>query len=248
NTEKKIEEIISSELTPEISPQEEIPSQPIEEKGEETPQVQEIEVLGKKYSNLDELAEDYKRLYDEFQKRTQEQVQQTTQETTQSGEYDDKTLQEAKRVLKEKLGIIFADDDIVKSLSEKVQAFEEFMTMVYEEMVRQRDEIVIETLSKKYDGSHGEPKFDIEDIRQKVKQNPDSVVWVKVGDEFYPDLEATYKKIYAHYWESKSPTKPIPTKTEKGISSREIEEILLEEPKTREEKVKFTEKFFEKFL
>ncbi|GIW67906.1 MAG: hypothetical protein KatS3mg096_774 [Candidatus Parcubacteria bacterium] len=248
NAEKKIEEIIASESTPETSYQEETPSQPIEEKGEETPQVQEIEVLGKKYSNMDELAEDYKRLYDEFQKRIQEQTQQTTQETTPSDEYDDKTLQEAKRVLREKLGIIFADDDRIKNLSEKVQAFEEFMTLVYEEMMKQRDEMVIESLAKKYDGTHGEPKFDIEDIRQKVKQNPDLVVWVKVGDEFYPDLEATYKKIYAHHWESKSLTKPIPTKTEKGISSREIEEILPQEPKTREEKIKYTEKFFEKFL
>lgn len=242
--EQKIEEIISSEENPIL--EETTTEQETQPKGEiQSPQVNEIEVLGKKYSSLEELAEDYKRLYDEFQKRNQ---QQTQTESQVSQEYDENTLKEAKRILKEKLGILFSDDEVVQMLNEKIKAFEDFMYMVYEEMMNQRDQIVIENLSKKYDGSHGEPKFDLEDIKQKVKQNPDLVVWVKVGDEFYPDLEATYKKVYAHYWGSKTPTKPQIVQTERGVSTQEVIQTIPTEPKSREEKLAQIEKFFQTHL
>lgn len=199
-------------------------------------------MLGKRYSNLKDLAKDYERLYQEFQERN------TKKEEVNKNQSDEEYLKEAKRVLKERFGLLFSDDDTVKSLTEKVQEFEGFMNMVYEEMMRQRDEVVIDGLKKKYDGSHGEPKFDLEDIKKKVQENPNHVVWVRVGDEFYPDLEATYKKIYSHHWESKTPTRPSVVKTESGLSRKEIEATIPTEPKTYEEKVSQIEKFFKSHL
>ncbi len=185
----------------------------------------EFEIDGAKYS-VDDLkaalkaAGDYEQLLPEFTRKSQslaeasKKLEQLEQITKKPGEetVTNPAIEQAKKVLREQIGVITAED--LKPILDVVQA-------IQAQRENQVLESVSDTLSKKYDGSHGEPKFDVTKIAEAVKGDPSKAVYVQVGDQYLVDLEQTYKRVNGGFWDKVPEFKqPQVVRTERGAGTR----------------------------
>jgi DNA repair exonuclease SbcCD ATPase subunit len=179
------------------------------EKTEETKETppQEIEIDGQKYT-IDQIKEalqaarDYQYLVPEFTRKSQRLAELERQlETLQAAKEkvaEDPAKAEAKRVLKE-LGVPFLED-----LEQKIADVKEEIHL----------EKVLDYLEKKYDGSHGEPPFDRDEVMDFALR--------QFGDQDRIDLEYAYKKLHADFWDKlPTPEKKV-VKTERGGGKTEF--------------------------
>lgn len=198
--EKEIEEILEGSEEKEAPEKEET-------KSEEGEAIQEIEIDGKKYT-LEQLKEalqaarDYQYLVPEFTRKSQRLAELERQlaelQKAQAKVEEDPAKAEAKRVLRE-LGFLTADE-----LDQKIQEVREEIQL----------EKVCDYLEKKYDGSHGEPPFNRDEVFEYVLKN--------MADQERVDLEYAYKKLHEDFWgRMPIPEKKV-VKTERGGGKTEF--------------------------
>ena len=191
----------------------------------------EFEISGKKYTAeaLEEavkLAEDHGHLVPEFTRKSQ-----LLSEYEKLGNLDDlkkiiaqaekaKTgpaspeIEEARKILKEQLGVVTKED--FDELKKTIDGLQQSNRASAEKAEDSHLEEITKTLSEKYSGKKGEPPFKIEEIAKAVKQNPTLAVYVQVNDQYLIDLEQTYKRIFADFWDKIPDIKAKPVKTERG--------------------------------
>jgi len=178
-----------------------------EEQPSEAPQEEKKIKIGEKEYTVEELQEalqkarDYEHLVPEFTRKSQrlaelerqlEALQATKKELEESPE-----KQAAKQVLKE-LGFVTID--------EAQKMVNEAISQVIEDI---QLEETLQYLEKKYDGSHGEPPFNRDEVLRFALE--------EYGDMDKIDLEYVYKKLHEDFW-GRLPEKPSPKTpfTERG--------------------------------
>jgi len=199
--ENKIEELLPGG---EEGSTEEVPK---EEKGVgETPEEPQKIKIGDQEYTVDQLKEalqrarDYEYLVPEFTRKSQrlaelERQLQTLQATKK--ELEDPTKVAAMNYLKE-LGF--------PTREEAKQMIQEAINNLYEDIELEQ---VCQYLEQKYDGSHGEPPFNRDEVLKFALEN--------FSDMPRVDLEYCYKKLHEDYWGKlpEKPTKKAPV-TERG--------------------------------
>lgn len=192
----------------------------------------EFEIDGHKYSADDlraaiKAAGDYEQLSPEFTRKSQElsEAKRLLEEYGKVGKKPNEpetnpAVEQARKILREQIGVIFADD--LKPILEVIQRAQ-----------AQQEDQVLEAvgteLSKKYDGSHGEPKFELAAVAKAAKENPALISYVQVGTDangqpqYGVNLEQTYKNINSEFWDkvmSGEMKPPTVVKTERGAGTR----------------------------
>lgn len=211
--------------------------------GGESAAATKFAIDGQEYS-VDQLKEalkaagDYQQLLPEFTRKSQllSEVQkklgalgQLDEKAADSSKPNDPRMEQARKILKEQLGAVFAED--LQPILELVNALK-----------AQREDAalhdVADSLADKYDGSHGEPKFDVVKVAEAVKQNPQLAVYVAVDGQYLVDLEQTYKKVNATFWDKVPETKAAPVlRTERGAGTRTAAPTGTKKAETDEERV-----------
>jgi len=76
----------------------------------------------------------------------------------------------------------------------------------------------VKTLTEKYAGKHGEPPFKLDEIRAAVEKDPSLTVYVQGESEgeYLVDLEQTYRKVHAGFYDKFPEIKAKVLKTERG--------------------------------
>lgn len=222
--------------------------------GNQPTPVTEFEIDGQKYS-ADQLKEaikaagDYQHLVPEFTKKSQllsklgvntpEDIDKKMKEIDEAakggGKSEDPKVTEARKILREQLGVVTKED--IQSV------FDFIASMKSAEEDRQLQEAA-GALSSKYDGSHGEPKFDVVAIANSVKAKPELAVYVQVDGQYFVDLEQTYRRVYAEYFDKVSGFKAKPIKTERGAGHQTVSQPVKKEAETEGEKIQSAVDFF----
>lgn len=183
----------------------------------------EIEIDGQKYTpdQLKEAlkaSEDYRHFVPEFTRKSQDLAEyeklgkiDDLKKIVNTPAGEDPQVDQAKKILKEKFGVVTKED--VADLMKKIKDLEESGSIKEESA---QLESVSKNLSAKYDGKKGEPAFKIEEVAQAVSKNPNLAVYVQSNGQFLIDLEQTYKRIHADFWDKLPSIKSKVIKTERG--------------------------------
>jgi hypothetical protein len=147
--------------------------------------------------------------------------------------------QEAVKILKD-LGFITKEEaeELRKAIAELQQSFQ--LTTGEAQL-----QTVVKTLSEKYSGKNGEPPFNLEDIRAAIQKDPSLIVYVKgQNDEYLVDLEQTYKKVHADFWDKLPSLKAKGVKTERGVGVQSAPPTVSKKAETEEERAATAMEFF----
>ena len=175
------------------TPEEEVNGELGEEGASPASQPEELEIDGKKYTKEEledalRVREDYKSLLPEFTRRSQRlsELEKQLQTVQQSQKPEDEKLQEAKRILKEQLGVVTKEDleQIQQAIRNESQADVQLQKAVSD-------------LEKKYTGEKGEPKFDYNELKSSMieKYGYDKANWPPTVD-----LEYEYWDLHRDYF------------------------------------------------
>ncbi len=211
----------------------------------------EYEINGQKYTSEQiqeamKYSDDYQHLVPEFTKKSQ-----ALAEYEKLGKLDDikkiletpsngnSQISEAKKILKEQLGVVTKED-----MEEALKDIKEFKKIQTETQEKLQLDAATKTLSEKYGGKKGEPAFKIEQIAKAVKENPALAVYVQANGQYLIDLEQTYKKIYADFWDKIPEFKAKVLKTERGSQVQTKTPSKEKKAETEEERVQSAIDFF----
>lgn len=216
----------------------------------------EYEIDGQKYS-ADQIREafkahhDYQALVPEFTRKSQafakalqaglidEQGNPVQKPAPEQPSADDLTqnpqAKEAVRILKE-LGFITKEE--ADAWKKELESFKStYQTQLDEKTLTE----VNATLSAKYDGKKGEPKFDLDQIRQAITANPELIVYDAQGNV---NLDLTYKNVHADFWQQIPDMRQKVVRTERGGGPQSTSPATRKKAETEEEKIADAVEFF----
>ena len=178
----------------------------------ETQTPQEVEIDGQKYSVDDikdaiKAREDYNYLLPDYTRKSQKlaELQKQLEQVKQSSAPEDQKLEEAKRILKDQMGVVTRED-----LEQLKQSFAE------EADAKIQLQEAVGALSQKYSGAHGEPKFDYSTLQQYLYNK------YGLDRKNYPpvvDLEYEYWKMNEDYYSKLPEAKSAVANVERGSNT-----------------------------
>lgn len=224
----------------------------------------EYEIDGQKYS-ADQIREAFKSMKDyqafvpEFTRKSQvlaelkkagliddqgNPVQKKNEEQPAGGDQDLLQNPQAKEVVKilKQLGFITKEE--AETLKKEIDTFR---SSYQQQIDEQKLDEVSKTLAAKYDGKKGEPKFDLEEIRQAVAKDASLVRYIpdpQNEGNYLVDLEATYRNVHADFWNKIPDLHGKVPKTERGAGPQGTTPSRNKKPETEEEKIADAVDFF----
>lgn len=226
----------------------ETPATPTEEQGKETAPATEFEIDGQKLT-ADQIREymkshkDYQALVPEFTRKSQllsefekKQKEAETKEKAPANPLaNNPQAQEAVKVLKD-LGFITKED--ADALRKELDGFKSsYETQIQERQLNEATKL----LSDKYSGKNGEPKFNLDEIRNAAQTDPSKLVFDQAGNV---NLELTYKMIHADFYDKMPEIKAKVVKTERGSQTQTKTPATQKKAETEEERMAQAVEFF----